>query len=79
MLKTRVARAGLFQIPSDATMVEPHWLPFVRVADPAALAARVVALGGKVLIAPRAEVRRGTLAVIADPTGGAVALQKWPL
>ena len=79
VLKTRVARAGLFQIPSDATMVEPHWLPFVRVADPAALAARVVALGGKVLIAPRAEVRRGTLAVIADPTGGAVALQKWPL
>jgi hypothetical protein len=79
VLKTRVARAGLFQIPSDATMVEPHWLPFVRVADPAALAARVVALGGKVLIAPRAEVRKGTLAVIADPTGGALALQKWPL
>jgi predicted enzyme related to lactoylglutathione lyase len=79
VLKTQGARAGLFQIPSDATMVEPHWLPFVRVADPAALAARVVALGGKVLIAPRAEVRKGTLAVIADPTGGAVALQKWPL
>jgi len=79
VLKTRRPRAGLFQIPADATMVEPNWLPHVRVADPAGLAARAVSLGGRVLIAPRAEVRGGTLAVIADPTGGALALQKWPL
>ena len=45
----------------------------------AGLAARAVSLGGRLLIAPRAEVRGGTLAVIADPTGGAFALQKWPL
>jgi uncharacterized protein len=79
VLKTLRPRAGLYRIPGDATMVEPNWLPHVRVSDPAALAARVAALGGRVLIAPRAEVRGGTLAVIADPTGGALALQKWPL
>ena len=38
-----------------------------------------VALGGKVVIEPRADVRRGTLAIVADPTGAALALQKWPL
>ena len=79
VLETRRGRAGLYQIPADATMVEPHWLPHVRVADPAAVAARAVALGGTLLMAPRPEVRGGTLAVIGDPTGGAVALQKWPL
>lgn len=79
VLKTARPRAGLLQLPADATMIKPNWLPYVRVADPVALAARVPALGGKVLIAPRPEVRNGTLAVIADPTGGAIALQKWPL
>ena len=79
VLKTRRARAALLQIPADATMVKPNWLPYVRVADPTALAAKAVSLGGKVLIAPRAEIRKGTVAVVADPTGGAIALQKWPL
>lgn len=79
VLETERPRAGLYQIPADATMVDPHWLPYVRVADPAAVAARAVALGGTLLMAPRPEVRGGTLAVIGDPTGGAVALQKWPL
>ena len=79
VLSTRRPRAGLFQLPADATMIEPNWLPHIRVADPAGLAAKAASLGGRVLIAPRAEVRNGTLAVIADPTGGALALQKWPL
>lgn len=79
VLENQGARAGLYQIPADATMVDPHWLPYVRVADPAAVAARAVALGGTVLMAPRPEVRGGSLAVIADPTGGAIALQRWPI
>ena len=59
--------------------VQPNWLPYVRVEDPAALAAKAVTLGGRVVIEPRADVRKGTLAVIVDPTGAALALQKWPL
>jgi predicted enzyme related to lactoylglutathione lyase len=59
--------------------VEPNWLPYVRVEDPAAMAARVASLGGRVLIPPSSGIRGGTLAVILDPTGGAMALQKWPL
>jgi uncharacterized protein len=79
VLKRQRSRAGLLQIPPDLQGVQPNWLPYVRVADPAALAAKAVSLGGKVVIEPRAEVRKGTLAVVTDPTGAALALQKWPL
>jgi hypothetical protein len=43
------------------------------------MAAKVAALGGRVILPPRPEIRNGTVAIVADPTGGAVALQKWPL
>lgn len=73
-------RAGLFQIPKDAdASVDPNWLPYVVVDDPAALAIRAESLGGSVILAPTSNVRNGTLAIVADPTGGALALQKWPL
>jgi predicted enzyme related to lactoylglutathione lyase len=48
------------------------------VADPAALAARAASLGGTVLLAPDPDVRKGSLAVVADPSGAIVALQKYP-
>jgi predicted enzyme related to lactoylglutathione lyase len=73
------ARAGLLQIPTALEDVEPNWLPYVRVEDPAALAVRAQSLGGRVVLEPRADVRNGTLAIVTDPTGGALALQKWPL
>jgi predicted enzyme related to lactoylglutathione lyase len=73
-------RAGLFQIPEDADEnVDPNWLPYVLVDDPGALAKRVESLGGTVILAPAPDVRGGTLAIVADPTGGALALQKYPL
>jgi predicted enzyme related to lactoylglutathione lyase len=70
-------RAGLLRNP--LTTDRPVWLAYVRVADPAASAARAAQLGGRILLAPRSEVRSGTLALIADPTGAVLALQKWPL
>jgi predicted enzyme related to lactoylglutathione lyase len=57
----------------------PNWLPYVRVADPAAVAARVEALDGEVLIAPADSVRAGSVALIADPSGAVLAVQKWPV
>lgn len=72
-------RAGLFQIPSTATNVRPNWLPYVLVDDPSALAAKATGLGGRVLLQPSADRRKGTLAIVADPTGGVVALQKFPI
>jgi predicted enzyme related to lactoylglutathione lyase len=73
-------RGGLFQIPKAADVkVDPNWLPYVLVDDPAALAKRADSLGGRVILAPDPGIRGGTLAIVADPTGGALALQKYPL
>jgi predicted enzyme related to lactoylglutathione lyase len=72
-------RAGLLKIPEEFADVKPNWLPYVRVEDPQASADRVTALGGKVLLAPRPEIRGGTVAIVADPSGGTFAIQKWPV
>jgi predicted enzyme related to lactoylglutathione lyase len=78
ILRTTRARAGLFQLPATATGVEPNWLPYVLVNDPAALAARVGSLGGRILLPAAPERRNGSLVVIADPGGAPLALQKFP-
>jgi uncharacterized protein len=70
-------RAGLLRNP--IAVDRPIWLPYVHVADPAAMAERAARLGGRVLLAPRPELRNGTMALIADPTGAVLALQKWPI
>ena len=71
-----VYRAGILQNPTDW---KPAWLTHFAVADPAAAAGRVEALGGRVLLAPTPEVREGTVAIVADPSGAILALLKWPL
>ena len=78
ILKKDRSRAGLFQLPATVTDVLPNWLPYVLVADPAALAARVPGLGGRVLVPASPERRNGSLAVVADPGGAPLALQKFP-
>ena len=75
--KTR-GRAGLFQLPATVVDVEPNWLPYVFVNDPATVAARVPGLGGRIVVAARPDLRNGSLVVIADPGGAVLALQKYP-
>jgi len=70
-------RAGLLRNP--IAVDRPIWLPSIMVADPAASAARAAQLGGKVLLAPRSDLRNGGMALVADPAGAVLALQKWPL
>jgi predicted enzyme related to lactoylglutathione lyase len=79
VLRRQRSRAGLLQIPSEFENVAPNWLPYIRVEDPAALARKALSLGGQVVLEPRADVRGGTLAIVTDPTGGAIALQRFPL
>lgn len=69
------ARAGILQNPFEKT--RSTWIPYVRVDDPATLAQRASELGGRVIIAPRPDVREGTLALVVDPSGAPLALQKW--
>jgi len=78
VLKSDRARAGVFRLPDSKSQVPPNWLPYVLVTDPAGLAARVTGLGGRVLLEPSPEHRKGSLAIVADPSGAVVALQKFP-
>jgi predicted enzyme related to lactoylglutathione lyase len=68
-----VDRAGILLNPTDWN---PQWLTYFEVVDPAAAAARVTALGGKVLLEPTPEVREGTMALVTDPSGAVLALRK---
>ena len=79
LLERNGLQAGLFQLPEEMSAVKSNWLPYLRVDDPAAMAQKVAALGGRVILPPTPAIRNGSVAIVADPTGGAVALQKWPL
>lgn len=70
-------RAGVLSNPFEGE--RPVWVNYLRVADPAAVAARVASLGGRVLVEAHNRPVGGRVALIADPSGAAVALQTWPL
>jgi predicted enzyme related to lactoylglutathione lyase len=67
-------RAGVLRNPTADW--SPVWLTSFGVSDPAAAAMRAESLGGKVLLAPSSEVREGTMAIVADPSGALVVLQQ---
>jgi predicted enzyme related to lactoylglutathione lyase len=72
------ARASVNSLPADGVNGHPHWLNYVRVDDAVATAAKVVALGGRVLVEPRIDRHGGKVAVVADPFGAPVGLLEWP-
>ena len=76
LLTTDRPRAGLFRSPWERET--SAWLPYVRVADPVATAMRAAELGGRVVVEPSPRVRNGSLAIVLDPAGAPVALQRFP-
>ena len=68
-------RAGILQNPNPEW--HPAWLTYFGVSDPAAAARRAEVLGGRILLNASPELREGTMAVIADPSGAVLVLQKW--
>ncbi len=56
----------------------PVWVTYLRVEDPAAITARVEALGGTVYVEAQDRPLGGRVALIADPSGAGIALQTWP-
>ena len=61
------------------TIEERVWVPVVRVADPESVTIRVESLGGEVLIAPDQAPNKGNTALISDPTGAILLIQRWPM
>ena len=66
---------GVMPHPFEET--RPVWVTYIRVEDPAAITARVEALGGTVYLEPHDRPLGGQVALIADPSGAGIALQTW--
>ncbi|WP_158290076.1 VOC family protein [Ramlibacter sp. WS9] len=64
-------RAGLMKTPHADT--PPMWLPYVRVEEADATAARVAPLGGSLTIPPQDVPTVGRLGALVDPQGAAIA------
>ena len=71
------ARASVNPPPADRSVTHPHWLNYVRVEDADQVIAKLVALGGRVLVDPRVDRHGGKVAVVADPQGAPFGLLEW--
>jgi len=72
------ARASVNTLPASRPNSHPHWLNYVRVEDAVKMTAKVVALGGRVLVEPRVDRHGGKVALVADPLGAPFGLLEWP-
>ncbi len=71
------ARASANTLPANRPGAHPHWLNYIRVDDAVKMTAKVVALGGRVLVEPRVDRHGGQVAVVADPLGAPFGLLEW--
>jgi uncharacterized protein len=71
-----IDRAGILKNPTENW--RPDWLTYIGVANPADTATSAKALGATILVPVSPQIREGTIAVIADPAGAVLVLQKVP-
>ena len=71
------ARASVNPMPPNRPNLHPRWVSYLRVEDASATAARVVAMGGRVVLAPRLDRHGGKIALVADPQGALFGLLEW--
>jgi predicted enzyme related to lactoylglutathione lyase len=72
------ARASANTLPASRPNARPHWLNYIHVEDVGASSAKVVSLGGRVLVEPRLDRHGGKVAIVADPLGAPFGLLEWP-
>jgi predicted enzyme related to lactoylglutathione lyase len=72
------ARASVNSLPANRPGVHPRWLNFVRVEDAVKTAAKLEALGGRVLVEPHLDRQGGKVALVTDPQGAPFGLMEWP-
>jgi predicted enzyme related to lactoylglutathione lyase len=71
-----IHRAGIFKNPAEEKYT-PVWITAFGVNDPATAAAKVASLGGTIILPVSPQLRDGTTAVVTDPSGAILVLQKW--
>jgi predicted enzyme related to lactoylglutathione lyase len=69
------ARFGFLQTPIED--LSPTWTSYLRVEEPADIVARVVGLGGRVLVPLRSRGEGEQAALLAGPSGAGIAIQTW--
>ncbi len=74
LVRDNKMRAGAVSIPWDN--VKPNWIPYIAVKEVASIASKAQRIGGKVLIEPDQKIRKGSVAIIADPSGAVFAIQQ---
>lgn len=67
-------RAGIMLRPDP--QLEPLWLTYFATGDASLAAGKAAALGGAILMKPRADIRDGTIALLKDPTGAVFGMQQ---
>ncbi len=72
------ARASANILPAQRAHARPHWLNYVHVEDVEEMCAKLISLGGRVLVEPRMDRQGGRVAVVADPMGAPFGLLEWP-
>ena len=70
-------RVGIMPNPLEG--LDPVWVSYIRVEDPAAITARVAELGGRVIVEAGPRPIGGEVAFVAGPSGAGIALQTWPI
>jgi predicted enzyme related to lactoylglutathione lyase len=70
-------RVGILPVPLDG--LDPVWVSYLRVENPAAITSRVAGLGGRVIVEAGPRPIGGEVAFISGPSGAGIALQTWPL
>jgi predicted enzyme related to lactoylglutathione lyase len=53
------------------------WMPYVKVKDVNETVEKAKAAGAHIMMEPNPKIRKGTVAVILDPTGGQITIQQW--
>ena len=70
-------RVGIMPNPLEG--LDPVWVSYIRVENPAAITSRVAELGGRVIVEAGPRPLGGEVAFVAGPSGAGIALQTWPL
>ncbi len=73
----KYARASANSLPANRPNAQPHWLNYIRVEDTVKMTAKLVALGGRVLVEPKEDRHGGMVAVVHDPQGSPFGLYEW--
>lgn len=66
-------------IKNPVKNVRSHWMQYIRVSDVNKITKLAKDAGATILLEPDPDVRKGTVAIIIDPSGAPFAIQKWPI